>query len=227
MAGPCSLRELGQIPANWIPPGVARFTRWKEPAEFIPLNAPSDAGLLEKEIALKEKWTESLRQPAEDNDRFTAVTASLSAESSNGSQGTPSERSTTGNASIFMDDDSDGECWSHFLDDDDDEDDSSSASYPSEEHEPGEGAETPLHAMVLLGHRIVDGSGCWLLQNSWEGPSPIIEVTTEPSNQSGAFLYFYRRDTRSPKPEHEWNIPSSSFFCPSPVAESSRLTRAE
>jgi len=166
-----------------------------------------------------------LCQPAEDDDRFTAVTASISAESSYSSQGTPSERSTTGNASIFLDDDSDGECWSHFFDDD--EDDSSSASYSSEDHEPGEGAETPLHAMVLLGHRIVDGSGYWLLQNSWEGPSQIIEVTTEYLMESGAFLYFYRRDTRSPKPEHEWNIKSSSFFCPSPVAESSRLERSD
>jgi len=65
-----------------IPPGVARFTRWNEPAEFIPLHAPSDAGLPEKEIELEEKWKELLCQPAEDDDRFTAVTASMSSESS-------------------------------------------------------------------------------------------------------------------------------------------------
>lgn len=136
----------------------------------------------------------------------------------------PSERSTNDKASIIIDDDSDGEDWSHFVDHD--EDDSSSASYKG--LEPGEGAdETLLHAMVLLGHRNIDGKGYWLLQNSWLGPCQIIEVTTEYLIQSGAFLYFYASDFRSPKPEQELNFRSSSFYCPSPVAESSRLERSD
>ena len=111
-----------EIPADKIPPGVARFTTWNEPAEFIPLNAPSDAGLKEKERVLKESWEALFLRSAEVDDRSTAVTASMSADSSScladtGSPGTPGERSITGNASMFnfVDDDSNGEDWSHFF----------------------------------------------------------------------------------------------------------------
>jgi hypothetical protein len=241
-----SYQNWKEIPAEEIPPGLARFTTWNEPAEFIPLNAPSDAGLKENECTLKEKWKALLLRSVEDvDDRSTSITASMSAGSSscladNGSLVSPSERSTTGNApmSKFMDDDA-GDDWSHFLnpdhdddyfsasyedhDDDDDDDDNSSASY--EDHEAGEGAaEISLHAMVLLGHHTVGGSGYWLLQNSWEGPMQLIEVTTEYFIESGAYLYFYSKEFRSPKPEHQW---SSVLFCPSPVAESSRLERSD
>lgn len=95
-------------------------------------------------------------QAAENDDGTTAVTTTISSElESYGSQGIPSEQSTT-SASQFMDDDSDGEDWSHFLDDD--EDDSSSAS--DEAFEPGEGADaTALHAMILLGRHTEAGTG--------------------------------------------------------------------
>ena len=92
------------------------------------------------------------------------------------------EQSNTSNAPIFsfMDDDSDGEDWSHFLGGEGNDDDSR-ALY--EDHEPGEGAnETPLHAMVLLGTRIVDGSRYWLLQRTLE---------KAPSESSKSLLVFH------------------------------------
>jgi len=220
-----------ELPANLIPPGVARFKTWNEPAEFIPLDAPSDSGLKEKEGALKEKWNALLRRSAEDDEQSTTVTASMSADSSPcfaDNVGTPGERSTTGNAPMFkfMEDDFE-EDWSHFLEEDGDDDDDDDSSASNEYHEPGEG-DAILHAMVLLGHRTVDGLGYWVMQNSWEGPTQILEVSTEYLIESGAYLYFYRRKVRSPKPEHQWSTEKgSSFFCPSPVAEISQLERSD
>lgn len=217
-----------EIPASLIPPRVARFTTWNEPADSIPLAAPSDAGLKAKERALNENWNQLLLRSARDDDSSTAVTASMPVDSSsfladNGSQGTPSERSSNENTPIFnfIDGDCKGGDRSHFFDDDDDN--SSSVSY--EDHERGEGDEE-LHAMILLGHHIVDGSGYWLLQNSWEGPTQIVEVSTEYFIESDAYLYFYKKDSRSPKPEHQWGN-NSNFFARLPlqkVANSSGVT---
>jgi hypothetical protein len=108
--------EWAKIPAHLIPPGFARFTKWHELAEFIPLNDPSDAGLKEKERVLKEKWEALLLRSAQDYGQSTDITPSMSVDSSagltaNSSLPTLSERSTTGS----MDGDSDGKDWSDFF----------------------------------------------------------------------------------------------------------------
>jgi hypothetical protein len=142
-----------EIPAHLIPPGVARFEKWNELAKFIPFDAPSDAGLEEKEDDLK-KWTALLFQSAETEDEgqsSTTVTASISAVSGSSfadneiSLGTPCEKSPASIPSRFSftrSEDSDEEDWSHFLDNDHADDDVSCASY--EDHNvPGEGSASP------------------------------------------------------------------------------------
>ena len=228
--------EWRQVPAESIPPGVARFTKWNEPAEFIPFDSPSNA---EEETSLIERWTALLvRDSANDDvDGLTAVTASMSMDSSYRAQTTPSagEKSASGNAPKFINDFEDVEEWSHFFDcdangEDYEEEEIDDVDDLEEDDEPGEGSEaSPLHAMVLMGrwHRKVGESPYWLLQNSWEGPTQLIEVSTEYFAESAAFLYFFNRDHRTAKSENELNNTQRAFFCPSPVAESSGLERSD
>ena len=58
-----------------------------------------------------------------------------------------------------------------------------------EQDDHGEG-DTKLHAMILLGCRVVAGATHWLLQNSWEGPVLIIEVSAECFMSLDAHLCF-------------------------------------
>jgi hypothetical protein len=115
-----SYEKWNDVPADLIPRGFARFTVWNEPAEFIPLDAPSKSEWKEKECGFVRNWEELLLRSAED-ERSTVVTASMSADSSSylaDSQGTLSERSTTDSAFTFendKDDSSNGEDWSHFF----------------------------------------------------------------------------------------------------------------
>jgi hypothetical protein len=138
-----------------------------------------------------------------------------------------------------MDDDSDGNnWWSDFGNGSNSDSDSDNESYrdskidsreDKETH--GEGADDALmHAMVLLGYRIVNGSIYWILQNSWTGPMQIMEFSNEYLAKSGAYIYFYSKEDHRPKPQEilNRNINSpSSIFNPSPVAESSQFERAD
>ena len=228
-----------KIPVHLIPHGVARFTKWDEPAEFILLDDPVNAETKEQEDALHAKWTTLLNKSAagnqDDNETLTTLAASMSTDSSVGLESAPRESSAFYNASILATHDDLEEDLS-FLDNDADDDianrlwdvDESSVSTSSDIDERGEGDAIAFHAMILLGYREVDGSKYWLLQNSWEGPMQIIEVSTEYFMNSNACLLFYMPSERRVKTKAEWEMQNvTGFFCSSPVAESSHLERSD
>ena len=127
-----------------------------------------------------------------------------------------SEQSTNGTTTITEEDPNE-DLWT-FLDSD--EEDGSVGSF--DDTEPQERTEDDgspsLHSMVLLGHYVEDGTRYWLLQNSWVGPTQVIELSTDYFRQSEACLYFL--GLRSPK---DANIDS----CASPISESSQLERSD
>eukprot|EP00523_Entomoneis_sp_CCMP467_P006356 CAMPEP_0168734640 /NCGR_PEP_ID=MMETSP0724-20121128/8918_1 /TAXON_ID=265536 /ORGANISM="Amphiprora sp., Strain CCMP467" /LENGTH=564 /DNA_ID=CAMNT_0008781751 /DNA_START=161 /DNA_END=1855 /DNA_ORIENTATION=+ len=224
--------DWNNIPAGLIPPGAARFAVWDEPAEFVPLRQPTEMELLQKENRLRNKWDNLLLQSSNedsaDNTIDIAGTASMSTDlEQDGSQTPHGERSSPRDRreSTFVDPGCIVEDWSHFLNDDDEDEDVGSQSETfSEDLAPREGSgdAPPLHAMVLLGCRVVDGSDYWLLQNSWGGPCQIIEVSTEYLVKSNAFLYFWDIEDRELKEKIEWG---HSLECKSPVAECSQFDR--
>ena len=220
-----------KIPPHLIPHGISRFTRWDEPAELILLNDPVDSGLKDQEAALRVKW-----QPLngsvnhdKDDDTFTTVAASFSKSSSFDYEITPNEGLSIHNSSTFVNQDDENpseEDWSHLMDDDKFDDESFSGSWETDE--PGEGDGMVYHAMILLGYRIADGTEYWLLQNSWEGPMQLVEVSTEYLRQSGASLVYHNLDCREPKTPAQCEKQNlAGFFCSSPIAESSHLERSD
>ena len=229
-----------KIPADLIPPGVARFSTWGEPAQFILLDDPVNSSSQEEEDALVEGWRALLNAAAvgnqDDNDTQTTLVESMPSSSSDEMESSHSESSSSYNASMLTTHDYFEEDLS-FLDHDEQDDDSASTfwevdersvSTSSETDEFGEGDTTSSHAMILLGYREVDGSKYWLLQNSWEGPMQIIEVSTEYLMSSSAGLLFYNLSHRRVKTPAEWTRQNlTGFFCSSPVAESSHLERSD
>lgn len=227
-----------KVPSHLIPHGIARFTTWNEPAVFAPLDAPIDANLIAAETRLNDKWRKLLAQAQ--SDERTALTVSLSEDSrmnsliSMGSQQSPGELSGMSTVGMSRDDDDDlGEDWSDtWTEDDRDGDSENRCSHDRdndigascmEQDDRGEG-DSELHAMILLGYRVADGETYWLLQNSWEGPMQIIEVSTEYFVSLDAYLYFYKKKWHHPKLKVE-DIPD--IYCPSPIAESSQYEQSD
>ena len=215
----------GEIPAHLIPRGVARFTAWNQPAEFILLDDPVHSELKDQEAALRVKWQEALNGSVDDekdDDTFTTVALSSSKGSSFDSEG-----SLIDNTSTLVNEGSDNfseEDWSHLLDDNEYDGERPFAS--RETDEPGEGDGTVYHAMILLGYRIADGSEYWLMQNSWEGPMQLIEVSTEYLLQADPYLVYHNLNCRKLKTRAHWESQNlAGFFCRSPIAESSHLER--
>ena len=228
------------IPAGLIPPGVARFTTWGEPAEFVLFDDPVNSSSQEEEDALVEGWRALLNASAvgnqDDSDTQTSVGGSMSSSSGDGRGSSVSEKSAAFNTAMLTTHDYFEEDLS-FLDNDEQDDDSActfwevderSVSTCSDTDECEEEDATTSHAMILLGYREVDGSKYWLLQNSWEGPMQIIEVSTEYLVESNACLRFYNLLSRRVKTKAEWERQNlTGFFCSSPVAESSHLERSD
>ena len=228
-----------KIPVHLIPRRVARFTKWDEPAEFILLDDPVNPEIKELEDALHARWTTLLNKSAagnqDDNETVTTLDASMSTDSIVGLESAPRESSSFYTASVLATHDDFEEDLS-FLDNDADDDianriwyvDENSVSASSEIDERGEEDAIAFHAMILLGYREVDGSKYWLLQNSWEGPMQIIEVSTEYFMNSNACLAFYNLLSRRVKTKGEWERQNlTGFFCSSPVADCSHLERSD
>ena len=131
-----------------------------------------------------------------------------------------SEQSTDGTTTITEDPNED--LWTFFSFDSDEEDLSVGSFDDTEPQERTDDDGSPLHAMVLLGHYVEDGTPYWVLQNSWAGPTQVIELSNDYFRQSEACLYFLGRELRSPK---DTNIDSA--VCASPISESSRLERSD
>jgi hypothetical protein len=55
----------------------------------------------------------------------------------------------------------------------------------------------------------------------------LLEVSDEYLIKSEAYLYFYDKNPRSPKPKYQWTLDTPSSFCRSPIAESSQLERSD
>jgi hypothetical protein len=187
-------------------PGYARFTKWNESDEFIPLDDPTtDEASVAKEEDLKRKWIDSCTSPKSDD--YTALTASLASSMS------LDERSTSNvsgmcdgsvdqdDASVGQDDSSDdqddaSEVQKDAMDKDwlgssaDDElGDVTSSEEGEDEQDEGQ-CIVPIHDMVLLGTRTVGEEIFWILQNSWFS-MPVIEMSTGYLTNSGTRVSYF------------------------------------
>jgi len=90
------------------------------------------------------------------------------------------------------------------------------------EEEVKEEGDDVFHAMILLGTRVVNGETFWTLQNSWSGMR-LIEMSTNYLAESGGVIVFFGKHGRQVRAQ-----PSPLIqFCPSPIAESGPLDRAD
>lgn len=191
-------------------PGYARFTEWGEAAEFIECQPRSDEEKLQLQ-ELAKMWKQSCQepQPSSSFDSFGELTAatvsasqSLDDDEGEGYLGTDIEdlQDYCEDLDVTL---SDNGC-----------DDSEAKSETNE-------GDSDLHAMILLGSRIVGGEIYWVFQNSWSGMR-VIEMSTDYLASSGGVLVFFDSG-RTLKDE-----PSPLIqLCSSPVAESASLDRAD
>ena len=219
------------LPSESIPPGIARFTEWNEPAEFIVLKSPSDDLLQRVESQFRKKLKE--HSPNKCDGAVRGANAECMPESSSVERSYCGGNSSHTCCASTNDTFSEGDNLSSLFSGCEDEDDSWSTHDNSYNRELVEGTADEgqqLHAMVLLGRRRgKNGSDWWLLQNSWAGPMQIIEVSTDFLRQSEASICIYSNDgSREPKSEREWEAGNlESLACRSPIAESCELERSD
>ena len=218
------------IPSESIPPGIARFTEWNEPAEFIVLESPTDDLFQSAESQFRKKLKESLKEHSPNNcaGAVRGANAECMPESCSveGSYcgGNSSHTCCASTNDTFSEGDDLASLFSGCEDEDDTWSTHDDSSYHRESVEGTADEGQQLHAMVLLGRRRRgNGSDWWLLQNSWAGPMQIIEVSTGFLRQSEAYICIYSNDgSREPKPEREWEAENLEG-CRSPIAESCEL----
>ena len=227
--GPGLLAEF-KVPPNFKvdrkgskKPGYARFTEWGREAEFIELGSPSDKVELQFQKALAKKWMKSCKEPHPvcSFDSFgdsTAATVSASASSDEVGDSYLSHAESDSeivDSEEYFDDVQVGEPFGDSTCNDMMDDDSKG------ESEIAEGDDV-FHAMILLGTRVVNGETFWTVQNSWSGMR-IIEMSTDYLAESGGVLVFFEKAGRYVRDK-----PSPLIqFCPSPIAESGPLERAD
>jgi len=225
--GPGLLAKF-KVPLNFkvdrkgnMKPGYARFTEWGREAEFIELEKPSDEVELQFQKELARKWMKSCNEPHPvcSFDTFGDSTAATVPASASLDEVGESYLSHAENDSEIVDSDEyldDVEVGEPFADSNDMMDDDS-----KDVSEIAEGDDV-YHAMILLGTRVVNGETFWTLQNSWSGMR-IIEMSTDYLAESGGVLVFFEKAGRYVRDK-----PSPLIqFCPSPIAESGPLDRAD
>eukprot|EP00797_Seminavis_robusta_P020791 Sro31_g020360.2 (362) ;mRNA; r:100899-102137 len=190
-------------------PGYARFMEWNQPAEFVSLEEITDPEL---EKSMEERWRADCNTPKKATfwpDDFTAMPASMSMDGLEGKGGEGLVDTSSNN--------------------DDTEEEDSSGSEDCSDDEQSQGSDEgddALHAMVMLGTRLVGGKRYWLIQNSWaDGGMQLLEMSTEYLQESGAVLNFFDEIGRHLKTKESLSVPVQ--LCPSPIAESSQLERSD